>query len=151
MKHIIIICLIIMGCESPTQSNTYQTEPTSNVARTRDCSLEIRPHLPQTLAGEYICYVPYGHFDFVEIPIHYMGPERSEVTWRIIWLQAGISQLIPSTYPGPECLDEMQIIVTDDLVNCVATLVATSGIEADAVVLVVRRPLTFLTSPEDRL
>jgi hypothetical protein len=147
----IIICLIIMGCESPTQSNTYQIDPSRNVSRTRDCSLEIRPNLPLSPSGEYICYVPYGHFDFVEIPIHYMGPERSEVTWTITWLQAGVSQVVDPTYPGPECRDEIQLVVSDTFINDAATLFATTGTSADAVVLVVRRQPPFSSTLGNQL
>ena len=145
----IIICLIIMGCESPTESNTYQNQLTRESSRTRDCQLEIQPSQPLNTSGEYVCYVPQGHFDLIEIPIHYMGPERAEVSWTITWLQANVSQLISNTYPGPECRDEVYITVPDSFINYAATLVATSGAEADAVVLVIRKPPVFSSSRRD--
>ena len=145
----IIICLIIMGCGSPTESNTYQDQLTRESSRTRDCQLEIQPNQPLNTSGEYVCYVPHGHFGLIEVPIHYRGPERAEVSWTIIWLQANVSQLIPDTYPGPECRDEVYITVPDSFINYAATLVATSGAEADAVVLVIRKPPVFSSSRRD--
>lgn len=135
----IIICLIIMGCGSPTEPHTYQNQLTREASRARDCQLEIQPNQPLNTSGEYVCYVPQGHFGLIEVPIHYRGPERAEISWRITWLQANVSQLIPNTYPGPECRDEVYITVPDSFINYVATLVATSGTASDAVVLTIRR------------